>query len=209
MVLIKLVAILAFVIVGLHWIHPPTTRRSRPTAGAVCSRALHHLLHLHRLRLRLDRQRGVPRRQKTVPTGIIATLIICTILYVAVALVLTASCPGSPSSATPPPSSTPSSASRSRPTPPRCTTRASSCSSAHHRHDLFDPRLQLGQARVWFAMSRDKLLPDVFSQVHPKFRTPAFATWVAGILVAIPAGLSTWEPSPSSPTSARCSPSSS
>jgi APA family basic amino acid/polyamine antiporter len=48
---------------------------------------------------------------------------------------------------------------------------------------------QLGQARVWFAMSRDRLLPDVFSSLHPKFRTPAFATWVAGILVAIPSGL--------------------
>jgi basic amino acid/polyamine antiporter, APA family len=48
---------------------------------------------------------------------------------------------------------------------------------------------QLGQARVWFAMSRDRLLPDVFSKVHPKFRTPAVATWIAGFLVAIPAGL--------------------
>jgi APA family basic amino acid/polyamine antiporter len=48
---------------------------------------------------------------------------------------------------------------------------------------------QLGQARVWFAMSRDRLLPDVFCRIHPRFRTPAFATWVAGILVAIPAGL--------------------
>jgi APA family basic amino acid/polyamine antiporter len=48
---------------------------------------------------------------------------------------------------------------------------------------------QLGQARVWFAMSRDRLLPGAFSKVHPRFRTPAFATWVAGVLVAIPAGL--------------------
>jgi APA family basic amino acid/polyamine antiporter len=48
---------------------------------------------------------------------------------------------------------------------------------------------QLGQALVWFAMSRDRLLPDVFSRVHPRFRTPAFATWVAGALVALPAGL--------------------
>ena len=48
---------------------------------------------------------------------------------------------------------------------------------------------QLGQARVWFAMSRDRLLPDAFSKLHPKFRTPAFATWFAGILVAIPAGV--------------------
>ena len=48
---------------------------------------------------------------------------------------------------------------------------------------------QLGQARVWFAMSRDRLLPDAFSRLHPRFRTPAFATWFAGVLVAIPAGL--------------------
>jgi APA family basic amino acid/polyamine antiporter len=48
---------------------------------------------------------------------------------------------------------------------------------------------QLGQARVWFAMSRDRLLPDVFSKIHAQFRTPAVATWVAGFVVGIPAGL--------------------
>jgi basic amino acid/polyamine antiporter, APA family len=48
---------------------------------------------------------------------------------------------------------------------------------------------QLGQARVWFAMSRDRLLPDVFSRIHKVFRTPAIATWVAGFVVGVPAGL--------------------
>ncbi|MBI3404444.1 MAG: amino acid permease, partial [Acidobacteria bacterium] len=48
---------------------------------------------------------------------------------------------------------------------------------------------QLGQARVWFAMSRDGLLPRMFSHVHPRFRTPDFSTWVAGFVVGIPAGL--------------------
>jgi basic amino acid/polyamine antiporter, APA family len=48
---------------------------------------------------------------------------------------------------------------------------------------------QLGQARVWFAMSRDGLLPLAFSRVHQHFRTPHVATWVAGVLVAIPAGI--------------------
>ena len=48
---------------------------------------------------------------------------------------------------------------------------------------------QLGQARVWFAMSRDGLLPSAFSRVHRRFRTPDVATWVAGIVVAIPAGI--------------------
>ncbi len=48
---------------------------------------------------------------------------------------------------------------------------------------------QLGQARIWFAMSRDGLLPPMFSRVHAQFRTPAFATWVAGFVVGVPAGL--------------------
>jgi APA family basic amino acid/polyamine antiporter len=48
---------------------------------------------------------------------------------------------------------------------------------------------QLGQARVWFAMSRDGLLPTVFSHIHPRFRTPSVATWVAGFAVGIPAGM--------------------
>jgi APA family basic amino acid/polyamine antiporter len=48
---------------------------------------------------------------------------------------------------------------------------------------------QYGQARVWFAMSRDRLLPDAFAKVHTRFRTPHISTWVAGIAVAIPAGI--------------------
>ncbi len=48
---------------------------------------------------------------------------------------------------------------------------------------------QLGQARVWFAMSRDGLLPRIFSSIHKVHRTPAFSTWVAGFVVGLPAGL--------------------
>jgi basic amino acid/polyamine antiporter, APA family len=48
---------------------------------------------------------------------------------------------------------------------------------------------QIGQARVWFAMARDGLLPKAFARVHPRFRTPDVATWVAGFAVAIPAGI--------------------
>ena len=45
---------------------------------------------------------------------------------------------------------------------------------------------QLGQPRIWMSMSRDGLLPKKFSKVHPKFGTPAFATIVTGIFVGIP-----------------------
>jgi APA family basic amino acid/polyamine antiporter len=48
---------------------------------------------------------------------------------------------------------------------------------------------QYGQARIWFAMSRDGLLPKAFSRVHRKYRTPHISTWIAGLFVAIPAGV--------------------
>lgn len=46
---------------------------------------------------------------------------------------------------------------------------------------------QIGQPRLWMAMSRDGLLPKIFSSIHPKFKTPWFATIVTGFVVAIPA----------------------
>src|SRR5580700_11571098 len=48
---------------------------------------------------------------------------------------------------------------------------------------------QYGQARIWFAMSRDRLLPRMFSKVHERFRTPHVSTWIAGLVVGIPAGI--------------------
>lgn len=45
---------------------------------------------------------------------------------------------------------------------------------------------QLGQPRIWMAMSRDGLLPPIFSAIHPRFRTPWFSTILTGIVVAVP-----------------------
>ncbi|MFE4049608.1 amino acid permease [Streptomyces sp. YIM B13518] len=48
--------------------------------------------------------------------------------------------------------------------------------------------LLLGQTRVFFAMSRDGLLPRFFSRVHPRFRTPHRPTILLGVLIAVLAG---------------------
>ncbi|TGD78568.1 amino acid permease [Hymenobacter wooponensis] len=48
---------------------------------------------------------------------------------------------------------------------------------------------QIGQPRIWMTMSRDGLLPPVFSRVHPKFHTPSFSTIVTGFFVGVPAML--------------------
>lgn len=45
---------------------------------------------------------------------------------------------------------------------------------------------QMGQPRIWMSMSRDGLLWKRFSKIHPKFKTPSFATIITGLVVAIP-----------------------
>lgn len=45
---------------------------------------------------------------------------------------------------------------------------------------------QVGQPRIWMSMSRDGLLPPIFSKLHPHFKTPGFSTILTGIIVAVP-----------------------
>jgi amino acid transporter len=45
---------------------------------------------------------------------------------------------------------------------------------------------QMGQPRIWMSMSRDGLLPPVFQRIHKKYKTPSFATIITGIVVGLP-----------------------
>jgi len=45
---------------------------------------------------------------------------------------------------------------------------------------------QMGQPRIWLAMSRDGLMPKRFSKVHSTYKTPSFSTIITGIVVGIP-----------------------
>lgn len=45
---------------------------------------------------------------------------------------------------------------------------------------------QMGQPRIWMSMSRDGLLPNKFSKIHPKYKTPGFATIITGLVVGLP-----------------------
>lgn len=45
---------------------------------------------------------------------------------------------------------------------------------------------QMGQPRIWYAMSRDGLMPKKFQRIHPKHKTPSYATIVTGVVVGIP-----------------------
>jgi APA family basic amino acid/polyamine antiporter len=191
MVLIKIVAILVFIFVGLHFIHPSYYHPFSPNgwAGVLAGGSIIFFTYIgfDSVSTASEECRDA---QRTVPIGIIATLIVCTILYIGVSLVLTGIVPWRSVIGDAAP----------------VVNGLKRLTLQTHSNLLHWTRLvvllgaiigmissilvfQLGQARVWFAMSRDRLLPDVFSHVHPRFRTPAFATWVAGILVAIPSGL--------------------
>jgi amino acid transporter len=117
--------------------------------------------------------------QRDLPRGMIYSLIICTVLYILIALVLTGMVKYSELKVTDP---------------------------LAYVFDKLNLKwigyiisisavvattsvmlvFQLGQPRIWMSMSRDGLLPKKFAQVHPRFHTPAFATVITGILVAVP-----------------------
>jgi APA family basic amino acid/polyamine antiporter len=192
MVLVKIAAILLFIFFGLSFIHPANYTPFSPNgwSGILAGGSIIFFTYIGFDSISTASEECKnPRRD--VPIGIIATLVVCTILYVGVAVVLTGLVPWQ------------SVAGDGAPVVNALKRVAMTEPGGHSLHwvrlavligalvGMISSILvfQLGQARVWFAMSRDRLLPDVFSRVHPKFRTPAFATWVAGILVAIPAGL--------------------
>jgi APA family basic amino acid/polyamine antiporter len=191
MVLIKIAAILVFIFFGISFIHPGNYVPFSPNgySGILAGGSIIFFTYIGFDSVSTASEE-CRNPQRDVPIGILATLIVCTILYIGVSLVLTGIVPWS------------SVAGDGAPVV-NALKRVSLLPGAHRLHWVRLAVLlgaiigmvssilvfQLGQARVWFAMSRDRLLPSAFSRVHPKFRTPAFATWVAGILVAIPAGL--------------------
>ena len=122
------------------------------------------------------------RPQRDIPFGIIATLIICTILYGSVSIVLT----GIANWKTLDPNSAVAVALKNI-----GYNRIRLIVSAGALTGMVSSLLvgQYGQARIWFAMSRDRLLPAMFGAVHKTFRTPYIGTWIAGFLVGIPSGL--------------------
>ncbi len=120
--------------------------------------------------------------QRDLPFGIIATLIICTILYSCVSLVLTGIMPWTKLGTDSPVADALKALGMNR---LRVIVTAGALMGMLSSLLVY----QYGQARIWFAMSRDRLLPAMFSVVHPRFQTPYISTWIAGLFVGIPAGI--------------------
>ena len=184
MVLMKIVAILVFITFAARFIHPANWHPFAPNGwpGILTGGSIVFFTYIGFDSVSTAAEE-CKNPQRDLPIGIISTLVICTILYIAVVVVLTGLVPWQ-----------------------TLLDDAAPVVNTMKRLHFGGVRLvvtlgalmgmissllvfQLGQARVWFAMSRDGLLPNIFSRVHKSFRTPDFSTWVAGFLVGIPAGL--------------------
>jgi APA family basic amino acid/polyamine antiporter len=120
--------------------------------------------------------------QRDLPFGIIATLIVCTILYGSVALVLTGIAHYDKLNTDSPVADALRALGYNR---LRLIVTFGALTGMISSLLVY----QYGQARVWFAMSRDGLLPRLFAKVHSRFQTPHISTWIAGLAVGLPAGL--------------------
>ena len=183
MVLIKVAAVLLFVLGAAHAVKKENLHPFLPNGfqGVVTGAAIVFFTFIGFDSVSTAAEE-CKNPQRDMPRGIIGTLIICTILYTSVAFVLTGIVSW------------------------KTLDNAAPVANALHAIGMDRLRFtvtvgallgmlssllvyQYGQARVWFAMSRDKLLPDLFSRVHRKYQTPHVSTWIAGLAVGIPAGL--------------------
>lgn len=188
MVAVKIGAILLFLVVGGMLVHPANWHPFAPSgfAGIVTGGAIIFFTYIGFDSVSTAAEES-KNPQRDLPIGIIVSLIVCTILYVAVALVLLGMMRYS-----------------------RFMTGAAANAPVAYALQQLGARpvwqavivigalmgmissllvFQYGQTRIWFAMSRDGLLPRIFSVVHPKFKTPYWSTWIAGLAVGIPAGI--------------------
>jgi len=120
--------------------------------------------------------------KRDLPLGILGSLSVCTILYILVAAVLTGMVPAARIDVNAPLASA---------FVIRGLHAVSGIISLGAVAGLTSVMLvmMLGQSRIFFAMSRDGLLPPAFSRVHPRFQTPYIPTVLTGIAVGVAAAL--------------------
>jgi len=187
MVMVKIGAILTFLVVGGMLVNPNNWRPFAPSgfSGVVTGGAIVFFTYIGFDSVSTAAEEA-KNPQRDLPIGIIGSLVVCTILYVGVSIVLLGMMKYSTF----------------------LSGEANDAPVAYALQHLGASRFsrsvivigaltgmissllvfQYGQARIWYAMSRDGLFPKIFCKIHPIFKTPHWSTWIAGLAVGLPAG---------------------
>ena len=185
LVAIKIVAILIFVFGAAHAVQPANWHPFFPNgySGLLTGGAIIFFTYIGFDSISCAGEEA-RNPQRDMPIGLFGTLLICALLYASVALVLTGIASWKTLTGDAPVADALKNLNMNK---------LGAIVSIGALLGMISSLLvyQYGQARVWFAMSRDRLLPDIFSKVHRKYQTPHVSTWVAGFVVAIPSGLFT------------------
>ncbi|MGM9966150.1 amino acid permease [uncultured Rummeliibacillus sp.] len=182
MVGLKVLVILLFIVVGVFYVEPTNWKPFTPfgTSGILSGAALVFFAYLG-FDAVSSAAEEVKNPQRNMPIGIIGSLLICTVLYVAVSLVLTGMVPYTDLNVSNP---------------------VSFAMQLVHQ-DWVSGIISLGavigmmtvilvmlygSTRLTYAFSRDGLLPKVMSEVDAKHQTPKKNTWITSTLISFCAG---------------------
>lgn len=183
MTILKIAVILLVIFLGANYVHPSNWSPFAPNGitGVLkgVSAVFFAYIGFDALSTTAEECKN-PRRD--LPRAMILSLIICTILYIALALVLTGMLSYSKLNVGDPLAFAFGAEGANIP----WVAGVIAVSAVIALATVFLV-FQIGQPRLWMAMSRDGLLPKIFSSIHPRFHTPWFATIVTGFVVAIPA----------------------
>jgi APA family basic amino acid/polyamine antiporter len=189
MVIIKILVLLFFVVVALKYVTPtqmaanwhpfqPNGWKGTFTGAAVVFFAY---IGFDAVSTVAEETRNPGRN---LPIGIIASLIICTLLYVGVAAVFTGILPyGVLVQKLATEQAEPLTMALDHVAPGQTWATGLVALGSVIAHTAVLLVFQLGQPRIFFSMARDGLLPQSFARVHPKYRTPHVTTILTGVLV--------------------------